>query len=250
MTGDEDVFFYDPRHRCRSPSATVGQTGYTDDPVDARPGSTTPDQPAISVVPDPASPVATCRSSAWSGPTASSNTVVDPEEDGMTQLFEAYVPDVSIKTRCPAFCASVPTPSRRRWRRTSRARTSRCSSSGASPCSVRPQYRLVRTLATKPLSSTSAPPSPGSPRPRARTTCAPGLRRHQVLCQRHGDGAFDRVGLQIPTSATTARSSGSSLVAMDRGAAARLRRAAAPPSLRRREAPLPEPMRVACIVVK
>jgi hypothetical protein len=155
-TGDEDVFFYDPATGARVPVCDRGQTSYTDDPA----GRTawfdnTSNQPAISVVPDPANPGAYLPFERVVWTDSKLNTVLDPEEDGMTQLFEAYVPGVSLKTKLSSLL---------------RLRTDTITATVAPNFSGRnvslqlvkrvtvlgqAQYRLVKTLATKALSSTS-----------------------------------------------------------------------------------------------
>ncbi len=156
-TGDEDVFFYDPTTGARVPVCDRGQTSYADDPAGrtARFDNTS-DQPAISVVPDPVNPGAHLPFERVVWMDGKLNTVVDPEGDGMTQLFEAFVPSVSLRARVSSLL---------RLRTDTITATVGPNFSGKSVSLQlvkrvavlgQTQYKLVKTLGTKALSSTSS----------------------------------------------------------------------------------------------
>ena len=156
-TGDEDVFFYDPTTGARVPVCDRGQTGYTDDPIGrtARFNNTS-NQPVISVVPDPASPGANLPFERVVWTDGKMNTVMDPEEDGMTQLFEAFVPRVSIGARVSALLRlhtdtiTATVAPNFQGTKVSLQLVRRTTILGQT------QYRLVKTLATKTMSSSSS----------------------------------------------------------------------------------------------
>jgi hypothetical protein len=156
-TGDEDIFFYDPATGARVPVCDRGQTGYTDDPA----GRTawfdnTSNQPAISVVPDLANPGAHLPFERVVWMDGKLNTVVDPEEDGMTQLFEAFVPSVSLKPRASSLLrlhtdtiVAAVAPNFQ-GKNVSLQLVKRVAVLGQT------QYKFVRTLGTKAMSSASS----------------------------------------------------------------------------------------------
>ena len=95
-TGDEDIFFYDPATGARVPVCDRGQNSYPTDPTGFQRFANDAYQPAIALVPaaTPGSYLPFERV-VWSDGRV--NTVDPPEEGGMTQLFEAFVPRVTIK---------------------------------------------------------------------------------------------------------------------------------------------------------
>ncbi len=97
--GDEDIFFYDPSTGARMPVCDRGMTNYDLETPAGRTGkfNATSNQPAIGLVPDPAKPGSFLGFERVVWADSQLNTVVDPEENGQAQLFEAFVPRVSLR---------------------------------------------------------------------------------------------------------------------------------------------------------
>jgi hypothetical protein len=107
-------------------------------------------------VPDPANPGAHLPFERVVWVDSKLNTVVDPEEDGMTQLFEAFVPTVSLKARVSSLfrrhtdtIVAAVAPNFQ-GKNVSLQLVKRVTVLG------RTQYKLVKTLATKAMSRASS----------------------------------------------------------------------------------------------